>query len=144
MSIDFSNIKLEVLDISVNAAPEIYINQHGITFSKRVLEDMGYPQNVAYCTDGNRIFAIRAAKSNEAKSTPFSKSRSEQSSTLSCNNKNLHDSIAIFIPDYDPHKRYKVIGEYDAENRTMYYDMTTAEVSLFREKGCSTGKNCPS
>lgn len=134
MSIDFSSIKLEVLDISVNAAPEIYINQHGVTFSKRVLEDMGYPQNVAYCIDGSRIFAIRVAKSNEAKSTPFSKPRNEQSSTLSCNNKNLHDNIAKFIPSYDPRKRYKVIGEYNAENRTMYYDMTTAEICLFREK----------
>lgn len=135
MSIDFSNIKLEVLDISVNADPEIYINQHGVTFSKRVLEDMGYPQNVTYCTADNRIFAIRVAKSNEAKSTPFSKPRNEQSSTLSCNNKNLHDNIVMFIPNYDPHKRYKVIGEFNADNRTMYYDMTTAEVSLFREKG---------
>ena len=135
MSIDFSSIKLEVLDISVNAAPEIYINQHGVTFSKRVLEDMGYPQNVVYCIDGSRIFAIRVAKSNEAKSTPFSKSRSEQSSPLSCHNKNLHHNIAKFIPSYDPRKRYKVIGEYNAENRTMYYDMTTAEVSMLREKG---------
>ncbi|MEI3424233.1 MAG: hypothetical protein V8Q85_03950 [Christensenellales bacterium] len=36
------------------------------------------------------------------------------------------------ILDYNPKKRYKVTGEFDAENRVMYFDMTTAEVSLFR------------
>ena len=37
-----------------------------------------------------------------------------------------------FIPDFDPKKRYKVSGEFDAENRVMYYDMTTAVESAFR------------
>jgi len=137
MAIDFSTINLEVIDISINSAPEIYINQSGITFSKRVLEDMNYPQNVQYCISGNNnIFAIRASKSNEAKSTPFSKTKNEQASTLSCNNKNLHEALVTLIPDYQPNKRYKVIGEFNTENRTMYYDMSTAEISLFREKAC--------
>ena len=85
MAINFSNINLEVLDLTTNATPDIYINQNGITFSKRVLEDLNYPQNVQYCTDpSHKVFAIRVCKSNEAKSVPFSKPRSEQSSTLSC------------------------------------------------------------
>lgn len=52
--------------------------------------------------------------------------------TLSCNNKNLHDVIAVLIPDYQPKKRYKVTGEFDVENRVMYYDMSTAEALEFR------------
>jgi hypothetical protein len=40
--------------------------------------------------------------------------------------------IAALIPDYQPKKRYKVVGEYDAENRVIYYDMSAAEVSEFR------------
>lgn len=48
MAIDFSKINLEVIDINTNADPDIYINQNGITFSKRVLEDLNYPQNVQY------------------------------------------------------------------------------------------------
>jgi len=133
MAIRFSNINLEVLDLSTNATPDIFINQNGITFSKRVLEDLNYPQNVQYCTaPANKVFAIRVCKSNEAKAVSFSKPRAEQTNTLGCNNKNLHDVIAALIPDYQPKKRYKVTGESDAENRVMYYDMTTAEVSEFR------------
>jgi hypothetical protein len=40
--------------------------------------------------------------------------------------------IAALIPDYKPKKHYKVVGEFDAENRLIYYDMSAAEVSEFR------------
>ena len=133
MAINFSNINLEVIDLSTNATPDIYINQNCITFSKRVLEDMNYPQNVQYCIDAtNKIFAIRACKGNEAKATTFSKPKSEQTTSLSCGNKNLHDVIVMMIPGCDNKKRYKVTGEYDAENRVLYFDMTTAEESNYR------------
>ncbi|WP_211210014.1 hypothetical protein [Propionispira raffinosivorans] len=118
MAIDFSTINLEVIDININSAPEIYIKQSGVTLSKHVLEDMNYPQNVQYCTGGNNnIFAIRASKSNEAKSTPFSKTKNDQASTRSCNNKNLLEALVILIPNYQPNNRYKVIGEFNTENR---------------------------
>lgn len=133
MAINFTNINLEVIDLSTNALPDIYINQNCITFSKRVLEDLGYPQNVQYCMDSaNKVFAIRVCKGNEVKATAFSKPKAEQTTTLSCGSKNLRDIIALMIPDYDAKKRYKVTGEYDAENRVMYYDMTTAEESMYR------------
>lgn len=133
MAINFSNINLEVIDLSTNALPDIYINQNCITFTKRVLEDLGYPQNVQYCMDStNKVFAIRVCKGNEAKATSFSKPKAEQTTTLSCGSKNLRDIIVLMIPDYDARKRYKVTGEFDPENRVMYYDMTTAEESMYR------------
>ena len=83
MAIDFSKINLEVIDINTNADPDIYINQNGITFSKRVLEDLNYPQNVQYGFDpAQHVFAIKVCKSNEARATAFSKPRSEQTTTL--------------------------------------------------------------
>lgn len=134
MAIDFSTINLEVLDLSTNVSPEIFLNQNGITFSKRVLEDLGYPQTVQYCTDpARRIFAIRVCKSNETKATGFSKPRTDQNGTLSCGNRNLHDTVAALIADYTPKTRYRIVGEFDTENRVMYFDMSTAEVSLFRQ-----------
>ena len=133
MAIDFSKINLEVIDISTNADPDIYINQNGITFSKRVLEDLNYPQNVQYGFDPeHHIFAIRVCKSNESKAAPFSKPRSEQTTTLSCGNKNLKEIVAKLIPDYKEKKRYKVTGELDAESRVLYFDMSTAQESAFR------------
>ena len=136
MAIDFKNITLEVVDLVTNATPDIYFNQNCITFSRRVLEDMNYPQNVQYCLDkANKIFAIRACKASEAKSTTFSRPKAEQTSTLTCGNKNLRDVISTMIPNYTQKSRYKITGEYDAENKIMYFDMATAEESKFR---CAT------
>ena len=132
MAIDFSKINLEIIDINTNAEPDIYVNQNCITFSKRVLEDMSYPQNVQYGIDPKQhVFAIKVCKSNEARAAGFSKPRGEQTSTLSCGNRNLKDVVAKMIPNYQPKKRYKITGEFDAESRVMYFDMTTAVESTF-------------
>ncbi|MBR7142006.1 MAG: hypothetical protein IKD06_00545 [Clostridia bacterium] len=106
---------------------------NGVTFSKRVLEDLNYPQNVQYCIDAeNRVFAIRPCKGNEAKAMPFSKPKAEQTATLAISNKNLLEVLRGLIKDYDTKKRYRVVGQYDHENKVMYYEMTTAEVSTYR------------
>ena len=132
MGINFSNIKLEVIDITTNATPDIYINQTNVTFSKRVLEDLGYPQTVQYCVDtSQKVFAIRVCKGNEAKATPFSKPKAEQTGTLSCSSKNLREVIVTMIPDYNEKCRYKVKGEYDAASKALFFDMTTAEKASF-------------
>ena len=133
MAINFSSINLEVIDLTTNATPDIFINQNCITFSRRVLDDMNFPQNVQYCVDApHKIFAIRSCKANEVKAAPFSKPKTEQTATLTCGNKTLRDVILTLIPNSDPTKRYKVTGEYDSENRVMYFDMTTADECNYR------------
>jgi len=133
MAINFANVNLEVIDINTNASPDIFVNKNGVTFTKRVLEDLNYPQNVQYCIDPeNHVFAIKPCKGNEVKATSFSKPRGEQNSTVSCNNKNMHAVLTRMIPDYDEEKRYKITGFFDTENKIMYYDMSEAEESLFR------------
>ena len=135
MAINFANIKLEIIDITTNTTPDIFINTNGITFSKRVLDDLNYPANVQFCTDvENKVFAIRPCKSNEAKATPFSKPKAEQTTTLSCGNKNLLEVVRCMIANYDPKMRYKVVGEFDPESKVMYFDMSTAEESSYRQQ----------
>lgn len=132
---DFKAITFEVIDINVNATPDIYINRNSITFSKKVLEDLNYPANVQYCVSAeDRVFAIRVCKSNEAKPTPFSKPKTEQTATLSTGNKNLVETVKAMMPEgYKQTQRYKVTGVFDADSRTMYYDLDTAVVDAFRQ-----------
>lgn len=131
---DFKNISFDVIDLTVNASPDIYINKGGITFTKKVLEDLGYPANVQYCISAeNKVFAIRVCRSNDAKSTPFSKPRAEQTTTLSTNNKNFVESVKALLKDsQDPNMRYKVTGHFDAESKTMFFDMEEAIKEAFR------------
>lgn len=135
MVIDLSNVNLEVVDLNVNASPEIYINKTGVTFTRRILEELNYPQNVQYCIDSpKRIFAIRVCKSNEQKSIPFSKSRTEQTRSISTNNKVLKSILTSLLDNYNSTLRYTVTGTLDLENRTMYFDMKAANVSEFRSE----------
>ena len=132
MAIDFSTINLEVVDLSINTSPDIYINQGFVSFSKRILEDLNYPQFVQYCVDAShKVFAIRVCKGNELKAAPFSKQKSEQTKNLTLSSKNLREVLLSLIPNCDNSQRYKVTGEYDAENRIMYFDMSTAQISNY-------------
>jgi len=131
---DYKNINFDIIDLNVNTTPDIYINRGTITFTKKVLEDLGYPANVQYCVSAeNRAFAVRACKSSEAKSTPFSKPKSEQTTTLSCGNKNLVESVKALLKNSCNQKlRYKITGYFDAESRTVYFDMDEAVEDVFR------------
>ena len=133
---DFSKLTLQVIDITMNSTPDIYINQKSITFSKRLLDDMGYPGYVQYCIDPEQgVFAVRVCKGNEAKAVAFSKPRNEQmNSTLTLTNKNIHDVIAKFIPGYTTKKRYKLVGHYDSENKIMYFDIKEATVHMYHKE----------
>lgn len=132
MKIDFSSINLEVIDLSINSYPDIFINQNNVSFSKRVIEDLNYPPFVQYCVDAShKIFAIRACKGSEAKATPFSKQKGEQAKNIVCTKKSLRDTLLALIPEGDANQRYKITGEYDVENRVMYFDMTTAKKSSY-------------
>lgn len=132
---DFKGLTFEIIDLNVNATPDVYINRTSITFSKKVLEDLNYPANVQYCVNAaSKVFAVRACKSNESKSTPFAKPKSEQTQTLSTSNKNLVESIkALMLDGYDPEMRYKMTGHFDQERRTIYYDIEEAVVDLYRK-----------
>ena len=66
MNFDFSALNFETIDSNINAYPDMFLNQDGVTFTKKVLEDLGYPAFVLCLLDAKaRVFAIRSCKSNE-------------------------------------------------------------------------------
>lgn len=134
MAIEFKNLNLEVLDITTNATPDIYINVNGITFTKRVLDDLGYPQFVQYAVDkDNKVFAIRACKGNESRAVPFSKPRNEQKNTLSTSNKNITDIVRALMGDeWKDDCRYRVQGYYIANEKTIIFELAEGTECNYR------------
>src|SRR5699024_6852372 len=79
MNFDFSALNFETIDSNINAYPDMFLNQNGVTFTKKVLEDLGYPAYVLCLLDAKaKVFAIRMCKSNEPKGFKFSKPKGEQ------------------------------------------------------------------
>ena len=95
----------------------MFLNQNGVTFTKKVLEDLGYPAFVLCLLDAKaRVFAIRSCKSNEPKGFKFSKPRGEQKGVVTISNKNLLDPLrAVIGEDWIPGKRYNVRGFWVAD-----------------------------
>ena len=94
MNFDFSALNFETIDSNINAYPDMFLNQNGVTFTKKVLEDLSYPAYVLCLLDAKaRVFAIRSCKSNEPKGFKFSKPRGEQKGVVTISNKNLLDPL---------------------------------------------------
>lgn len=131
----FANVKFEIVDLSVNAAPEMYVSTANVLFTRRVLEDLGNPQFVQFCIDpANLVFAIRPCRQNENRAADFLKGRKlKETDSLKIGNKNLHDTLAHLIPGYTTGKRYKFVGEFDPENHIMYYDMAAGTIAMYRK-----------
>ena len=119
---DVSKLNLQVIDISMNMSPDIYVNVNCITFSKRAVEELGYPAYVQYSTDvENKVFAVRACRSNDNKATPFSKPKGEQTATISTGNKNVTEPVRAMMEGvWSDKKRYKVTG-FMIDNKTMIF-----------------------
>ena len=61
------------------------------------------------------------------------KSKGEHTNTLSTSNKNFIDFVRAIMPDsYDPKLRYKVKGYFDADSRTIFFDMEEAVEDAYR------------
>ena len=134
MKFDFSALNFETIDINVNASPDMFVNANGITFTRRVLEEMGYPAHVLCQLDAkNRVFAVRVCKSNEQRAFKFSKPREEQKTTLSVTNKNLLEPIRRCMKDkWKENKRYKIMGFWVADAKTMCFMLDEGVQENFR------------
>ena len=142
MKFDFSALNFETLDANVNAYPDIFINQNGVTFTKKVVEDLGYPAYVLCQLDAkNRVFAVRMCKSNEPRGFKFSKPKGEQKTTVSITNKNLVEPIRSAMgKEWERDKRYRVRGFWVADAKTMCFDLSEGVQEDFRTSGAD-GEN---
>ena len=132
-NIDVSKLNLQVIDISLNMSPDIYVNAKCITFSKRVVEELGYPGHVQYSTDvENKVFAVKVCRSIDKSAAPFSKPRGEQTATISTGNKNVTEPVRAMMEGvWDDKRRYKVTG-FMVDNKTMIFVLPEGIVQEYR------------
>ena len=112
----------------------MFINQNSVTFTKKVLEDLGYPAYVLCMLDAKeKVFAIRMCKSNEPKGFKFSKPKGEQKGVVTISNRNLLDPLrSITGVEWIAGKRYKVRGFWVADAKTMCFDLNEGVQEDFR------------
>lgn len=134
MNFDFSSLNFETIDSNSNVYPDMYLNQNSVSFTKKVLEDLGYPAYVLCLLDPKaKVFAIKMCKSNEPKGFKFSKTKSEQKGVVTIYNKNLLEPIREIIKEEcKPGKRFKIRGFWVADAKTMCFDLNERVQEEFR------------
>ncbi len=128
MNYNLKDLNFETIDLSVQGAAELYVNLTGLTFSRRTVEDLGYPQYVKIMMDrSEKIFAIQACRQDSDKAYKFAKAKNDQKSGVSLNSNTLRSIVRNLASDWDPEVRYKVNGTFFSEERIMLFDLKAAE-----------------
>ena len=133
LKFDVSKLNLQVLNPVVNASPDIYINAGCITFTKRAVEELGYPGHVQYSIDPEqKVFAVKPCRSVDKGAASFSKPRGEQTATVSCGNKNILEPVRELMKEvWDDRNRYKVTG-FLTESKMMIFVLSEGVECVFR------------
>lgn len=128
----FKDFEFEIIDLSVQGTADLYVNQTGLTFSKKLLEDMSYPAYVRPLIDTkNKAFAVQTCKQGDDKAMKFSKSRSEQATGCGISNNALFRTIRTVMGNaWQDAMRYRITGIYDPAAKAMIFDLSSAEELL--------------
>lgn len=119
--------------------PIIYINDRAISFTRGVLNYLKYPANVLFMIDAKkRVFAVRACEPNESRAFQFSLPEGKQKRTVTNRNKNVVEPVLKLIGGA-PEKglRYKVIGYWIDETKTLCFDLNKENVETCHSWGDS-------
>jgi hypothetical protein len=130
---DISKLNLQVIDANMNMFPDMYVNTTGVTFTKRILEEMNYPAYVQFSADtDSKVFGIKACRGVDRGAQPFSKPRGEQTYTINCSNKNILEPIREMMRGFwKVSRRYKVTGIM-LDGKTMIFVLPEGVEQEFR------------
>ncbi len=125
----FDEFKFEVIDVTIQGTPDIIVNLNKITFTKKVIEDMGYPPFICAMIDAeNKAFAIKGCKAEGENTFKFSKPRASQTSAISMSSRAILRLLrAVMRDEWDKEHRYRLTGVYFPESKAMVFDLNEAK-----------------
>jgi hypothetical protein len=132
---NFNEFNFEVIDVAVQGTPDMLVNINGLTFSKKLVEDMNYPAFVRSLIDAeNKALAIQVCKQTDDKAIKFSKPRGEQSGSINIvSNVLLRTTRTMLRDEWKDDNRYRITGIYFPDVKAMVFDLVSAkEMSAFR------------
>lgn len=130
LNMKFEDFNFEVIDVSASRSgnPDMHVTQNGITFTHKLIEDMGYPQYVRPMIDIKRkVFALRACKADAENALRFSKQKTEQKKALVSYSGAVRRIIyGIMGGEWKRENRYYITGVWYSDAKAMVFDLNTA------------------
>ncbi|MDD4760813.1 MAG: hypothetical protein PHU66_08400 [Bacteroidaceae bacterium] len=125
---NFNEFNFEVVNVSIQGTPDFYVNLNGITFSKKMIEDMNYPAYIRPLVDAeNKALAFQACKQSDDRAMKFSKPRGEQNGCISFQHNVLQRTARTVMKEsWKDNSRYCMTAIYFPEAKAMVVDLTSA------------------
>ena len=123
------NFNFKIVDIIITGAPTLCINRHCITFSRKVLSDMEYPEYVQPLIDmENKAFAIKLCNSTDERAMGFFSRHHKPQGGIVLSSEPLRKLLKTLMSEnWKPDKRYKIFGTYIPDVKAMVFDLKTAK-----------------
>lgn len=125
----FEDFDFAPIDVAVTGTPEIHITRYGVTFTRKLLEDMGFPAYVMPMIDvKNQVLAIKACKNETAHAMRFSRQKGEQKGALIVYASAIRRMVHLIMGDqWHEKNRYHITGVWYAEAKAMVFDLNAAK-----------------
>ena len=146
---NLNDFQFEIIDVSVTGTPDMHITQNGISFTRKLVEDMGYPQYVQPMVDHhNKVFALKVCKAEGDRAIRFSKPKSEQKNSITTSNIAIRYMLrGIMGSSWKDENRYHITGKWFSEAKTMVFNLNAAKelppFDIHRRKQNNSRDNLP-
>lgn len=125
---EFNQFSFNVIDVTLKGESDILINTKGITISRGVIEEMGFPSHVRMMIDNeNKVFAIQACKQTDENAYRFSKPKGEQKKPVYCHIIAIRNIIRDLMADsWSEKDSYRIKGIYYKDAKAMVFNLKAA------------------
>ncbi|MGT2867091.1 hypothetical protein [Streptococcus fryi] len=134
----FKDFNLEVVTVDRSRFEfSITVNKNFITFSKGIVQELGYPSHVIIAFNKEtKVMGIQVCRPKTRGSFTFSKPESEQKRTVQMMNKNLRETLFYIMDEWSKSKRYKIEGIHIQEDKAFVFELTKfEELADFKKNG---------
>lgn len=123
--IQFNSIKFDVINIQRHGEAEMQLNKRYMTFTKSLLEEMGWPQYVRPLVSAkDSVFALQACKATDENAYKFSLPRGEQKKAKYCCTASIKMSVIAAMGDkWNESKYYGFRGTYFPDDKAMVFEL---------------------
>lgn len=128
MNKDFGAFNFNIIDITARGTVDILVNSKGITISKGVIDELGYPAYVRMLVDNeSKVFAIKVCKQSDENAYKFSKPKSEQIKPIHCHTGAVRQVLRNMMADsWKDEDSYRIKGTYYKDAKAMVFNLKTA------------------
>lgn len=122
------SFNFKIIDITITGSPTLFVNRHSVTFSKRVVSDMDYPEYVQPLIDmENKAFALKACKPTDERAMSFYGRKHKPHGGIVLSSEPLRNLLKTLMSEnWRADKRYKIVGTYISDVKAMVFDLKTA------------------